>query len=55
MILFEDNISEEDIMKTDQILDFYVGSYENINDANKYSLIDMFTDSGTRSISSDDV
>ena len=33
MIPFDDNISEEDILKTEQIIDFYGGSYENINDA----------------------
>ena len=46
MIPFEEDVTEEDIKKTERILEFYVGSFDGINEANKYKLIDMFTDSG---------
>ena len=48
MIPFESDVTEADIRKTEQVLDFYVGGFEGITEANKYSLIDMFTDSGFR-------
>ena len=48
MIPFESDVTEADIRKTEQVLDFYVGGLEGITEANKYSLIDMFTDSGFR-------
>ena len=48
MIPFESDVTEADIRKTEQVLDFYVGGFDGITEANKYSLIDMFTDSGFR-------
>ena len=48
MIPFESDVTEADIRKTEQVLDFYVGGIEGITEANKYGLIDMFTDSGFR-------
>jgi len=48
MIPFESDVTEADIRKTEQVLEFYVGGLEGITEANKYKLIDMFTDSGFR-------
>lgn len=48
MIPFESDVTEADIKKTEKVLDFYVGGLEGITEANKYGLIDMFTDSGFR-------
>ena len=46
MIPFYSDITEEDVEKTDEIVKFYVGSYDNITEANKHRIIDIFTDSG---------
>ena len=46
MIPFYSDITEEDVGRTDQIVEFYVGSYDNITEDNKHRMIDMFTDSG---------
>ena len=48
MIPFESDVTEADIRKTERLLEFYVGSYEDITEENKYKLIDMYTDSGFR-------
>ena len=45
MIPFADQVTMEDIKKTDKIIEFYVGSYDNITEENKYALIDLHTDS----------
>ena len=37
-------ISETDIEKTNQIVEFYLGSNENINEEHQQELFDMFTD-----------
>ena len=37
-------ISETDIEKTHQIVEFYLGSNDNINEEHKQELFDMFTD-----------
>ena len=46
MIPFYSDITEEDVGRTDQIVEFYVGSYDNITEDNKHKIIDIFTDSG---------
>ena len=46
MIPFDEDVTDADIKKTEKLLEFYVGSYEGINEANKYKLIDLYTDSG---------
>jgi len=48
MIPFESDVTEADIRKTEQVLDYYVGGLDGISEANKFGLIDMFTDSGFR-------
>ena len=45
MLHFDDDVTEEEIMKTDEIVKFYVGSYEDISEENKSPLVDMLTDS----------
>ena len=46
MIPFYSDITEEDVARTDQIVEFYLGSYDNITEDNKQKMIDIFTDSG---------
>ena len=46
MIPFYSDITEEDVARTDQIVEFYLGSYDNITEDNKHKMIDIFTDSG---------
>ena len=46
MIPFDEDVTDADIKKTEKLLEFYVGSYDGINEANKYKLIDLYTDSG---------
>ena len=38
-------ITNEDLEKMHTLVEFYVGSIENINEKHKYGVIDMFTDS----------
>ena len=45
MIPFADQVTKEEIRKTDKIIEFYVGSYDKITEENKYPLIDLHTDS----------
>ena len=49
MIPFYSDITEEDVEKTDEIVKFYVGSYDNLTEVNQHKVIDMFTDSGLSS------
>ena len=39
------DITEEDFKKMNKLIDYYVGSIENINEEHKQGVIDMFTDS----------
>ena len=39
------DITEEDFEKMNKLIDYYVGSIENINEEHKQGVIDMFTDS----------
>ena len=48
MIPFDSDVTEADILKTERLLEFYVGSYEDITEANIQKLIDLYTDSGFR-------
>ena len=49
MIPFYSDITAEDVEKTKQIVEFYLGSYDDINEDNKLRIIDIFTDSGSSS------
>ena len=49
MIPFYSDITAEDVEKTRQIVEFYLGSYDDINEDNKLRIIDIFTDSGSSS------
>ena len=46
MIPFYSDITEEDVERTDEIVKFYVGSYDNLTEGNQHRIIDIFTDSG---------
>ena len=39
-------LTEEDVTKSHQLLDYYIGGVENYNAENLYGLLDMHTDSG---------
>ena len=39
-------LTEEDVAKSHQLLDYYIGGVENYNAENLYGLLDMHTDSG---------
>ena len=45
-IVDEKDITESDINKAHELLEYYVGSVENINEENWQGMIDMFTDAG---------
>ena len=47
MIPFTEDITAEDRLRTDQLVEFYLGSYDNITEDNAQALIDLFSDSGT--------
>ena len=49
MIPFYSDITAEDVEKTRQIVEFYLGSYDDIKEDNKLRIIDIFTDSGSSS------
>ena len=49
MIPFYSDITEEDVERTDEIVKFYVGSYDNLTEDNQHRIIDIFTDSGLSS------
>ena len=40
------DITLEDRQRTDRLVEFYLGSYENITEQNAQALIDMYSDSG---------
>ena len=40
------DFTDEDFEKMNKIINYYVGSIENINDEHKHGVIDMFTDAG---------
>ena len=46
MIPFYSDITKDHIMRTDHIVEHYLGSYENINPNHKENIIDIFTDLG---------
>ena len=46
MIPFLSDITPEDKQRTDRLVEFYLGSYQNITEENAQALIDMFSDSG---------
>ena len=46
MIPFFSDITEEDVERSRRLVEFYLGSYDNITLDNAQALIDMFTDSG---------
>ena len=46
MIPFFSDITEEDVEKSGRLVEFYLGSYDNITLDNAQALIDMYTDSG---------
>ena len=46
MIPFLSDITAEDKQRTDRLVEFYLGSYDNITEQNAQALIDMFSDSG---------
>ena len=46
MIPFVSDITPEDVKKSGRLVDFYLGSSDNITLDNAQALIDMFTDSG---------
>ena len=50
MIPFFSDITEEDVERSGRLVEFYLGSYDNITLDNAQALIDMFTDSGKISI-----
>jgi len=47
MIPFDSDITAEDRLRTDQLVEFYLGSYDNITQDNAQALIDLFSDSGS--------
>ena len=46
MIPFVSDITPEDVEKSGKLVEFYLGSSDNITLDNAQALIDMFTDSG---------
>ena len=46
MIPFVSDITPEDVEKSGKLVEFYLGSSDNITLENAQALIDMFTDSG---------
>ena len=46
MIPFVSDITAEDVENSGKLVEFYLGSYDNITLDNAQALIDMFTDSG---------
>ena len=46
MIPFVSDITVEDVEKSGRLVEFYLGSYDNITLDNAQALIDMFTDAG---------
>ena len=46
MIPFVSDITVEDVEKSGRLVEFYLGSYDNITLDNAQGLIDMFTDAG---------
>merc|ERR1712066_8661 len=48
MIPFDSDVTDADIKKTERVLEYYVGTYDDITEENKFKLIDMYTDSGFR-------
>ena len=40
------DITPEDRQRTDRLVEFYLGSYDNITEQNAQALIDMYSDSG---------
>ena len=46
MIPFMADITAEDVEKSGRLVEFYLGSSDNITRDNAQALIDMFTDSG---------
>merc|ERR1712062_30203 len=47
MIPFDSDVTAEDRLRTDQLVEFYLGSYDNITEDNAQALIDLFSDSGS--------
>ena len=50
MIPFTSDITAEDRLRTDQLVEFYLGSYDNITEDNAQAVIDLFSDSGNLEI-----
>ena len=50
MIPFLSDITDEDRKRTDQLVEFYLGSYDNIRQENVQALIDLFSDSGNLTV-----
>ena len=46
MIPLASDITAKDRLRTDQLVEFYLGSYDNITEDNAQALIDLFSDSG---------
>ena len=46
MIPFVSDITPEDVERAARLVEFYLGSYENITKDNAQAVIDMYTDSG---------
>ena len=42
----ESDITTEDLQKTHKLIEYYIGSMENINNDYRQGLIDLFTDAG---------
>ena len=40
------DITAEDRQRTDRLVEFYLGSYDNITEQNAQALIDLYSDSG---------
>ena len=50
MIPFDSDVTAEDRLRTDQLVEFYLGSYDNITQDNAQAVIDLFSDSGTLTV-----
>ena len=46
MIPFPSNITAQDVERTGKLVEFYLGSYDNITEDNAAQLINMFSESG---------
>ena len=46
MIPFASDITAEDVERTGKLVQFYLGSYDNITEDNAAQLINMFSESG---------